>query len=89
MYVRSATCMYKEGLMMKAINNIGLSKLCCPGWLEFIRAIQEEPGVSDCVPAQHGKAVPLFPCVAELGFPISGFITGSHPPGSLLRTFKE
>lgn len=76
MYVRSY--MHKEGLMMKAINNIRVSRLCCPGWFELVRAIHE-PGVSDCC-RPTWKTVPLFPCVAELGFP-SGFITGSHPPG--------
>lgn len=39
--VKILSYMHKKGLMRKAMNNIGVSKLCCPGCFEFARAMQQ------------------------------------------------
>lgn len=75
--------MHKEGLMRKAMNNIGVSKLCCPGCFEFARAIQQPEVI---IAGQHGKWYP-FPCVAELEFPSGSQLEGIRQ--ELLRTFKH
>ena len=80
--VKILSYMHKEGLMRKAMNNIGVSKLCCPGCFEFARAIQPEAIIA----GQHGKWYP-FPCVAELEFPSDSQLEGIRQ--ELLGTFKH
>ncbi len=81
--VKILSYMHKEGLMRKAMNNIGVSKLCCPACFEFARAIQQPEVI---IAGQHGKWYP-FPCVAELEFPSDSQLESICQ--ELLRTFKH
>lgn len=69
--------------MHKAMNNIGVSKLCCPGCVEFARAIYEPEVI---IAGQHGKWYP-FPCVVEPDFPSCSQLEGIRR--ELLRRFKH
>lgn len=75
--------MHKEGLMNRAMNNIGVSKLCCPGCFEFVRVMREPEVI---IAGQHGKWYP-FPCVAEPGFPSDSQLEVIRE--ELLRTFNH
>lgn len=81
--VKILSYMHKEGLMHKAMNNIGVSKLCCPGCVEFARAINEPEVI---IAGQHGKWYP-FPCVVEADFPSHPQLEGIRR--ELLWTFKH
>lgn len=75
--------LHKGRLMRKAINNIGVSKLCCPGCFELVRAMQEPKMV---IASQLGKCYP-FPYVAEPGFPSDPQLKAIRR--ELLLTFKH
>lgn len=75
--------MHKEGLMHNAMKNIGVSKLCYPGCVEFARVINESEVI---IAGQHGKWYP-FPCVVEPDFPSCSQLEGIRR--ELLGTFKH